>query len=132
MANERNVRVLIIDDNDTMRSVLRVTLRSDGYEVVGEAADGENGLILTAKLKPDIICLDIMMPKITGVDVLKRVKEVAPRTAVLMITAKNDRATIQEVLAAGANGLILKPFNTGTVLSTMEKVVAKMRSTVAS
>ena len=132
MATNRNLKVLIIDDNDMTREVLRVTLRSDGYEVIGEAADGENGLILAAKLKPDIICLDIIMPKISGIDVLKRVKEILPRTVVLMITGKNDRPTVQEVLGAGANGLIIKPFNTGTVLSTLEKVTGKLKSAPTS
>ncbi len=129
MENDRNIKVIIIDDNDLIRELLRITLRSDGYEVVGEATDGESGLLLAAKLKPDIICLDIMMPKISGLDVLKRVKTMLPRTAVLMITAKNDLATVKEVLAAGASGLILKPFNTGTVLSTLEKVATKLKTT---
>ncbi len=129
MPSERNVNVLIIDDNDMMREVLRVTLRSDGYNVVGEATDGMAGLEMVAKLKPDVICLDIQMPKINGLNVLKMVKEKLPRTAVLMITGQSERSIVQEALAGGASGFILKPFNTGTILSTMEKVVAKMRAT---
>ncbi len=129
MASERNVNVLIIDDNDMMREVLRVTLRADGYNVVGEATDGVAGLEMVFKLKPDVICLDIQMPKINGLNVLKMVKEKMPRTAVLMITGNSERATVQEALAGGASGFILKPFNTGTILGTMEKVVAKMRTT---
>jgi two-component system, chemotaxis family, chemotaxis protein CheY len=128
MENDRNLKVIIIDDNDVIRELLRITLRSDGYEIIGEAADGEGGLLMVAKLKPDMVCLDIMMPKISGIDVLKRIKAILPHTAVLMITAKNDLATVKEVLAAGASGLILKPFNTGTVLSTMEKVASKLKS----
>ena len=128
MENDRNLKVIIIDDNDVIRELLRITLRSDGYEIIGEAADGEGGLLMVAKLKPDMVCLDIMMPKISGIDVLKRIKAILPHTAVLMITAKNDLATVKEVLAAGASGLILKPFNTGTVLSTMEKVATKLKS----
>jgi two-component system chemotaxis response regulator CheY len=128
MAADRNISVLIIDDNDMIREVLRVTLRSDGYNVVGEAADGASGLELVAKLKPDVLCLDILMPKISGLNVLKMVKTKLPRTAVLMITGQNDREVVQEALAAGASGFILKPFNTGTVLATMEKVAAKLRA----
>lgn len=129
MPSERNVNVLIIDDNDMMREVLRVTLRADGYNVVGEATDGVAGLEMAFKLKPDVICLDIQMPKINGLNVLKMVKEKMPRTAVLMITGQSERAIVQEALAGGASGFILKPFNTGTILGTMEKVVAKMRTT---
>ena len=129
MANERNVTVLIIDDNDMMREVLRVSLRSDGYNVIGEATDGVAGLEMAFKLKPDVICLDILMPKINGLNVLKMVKEKLPRVSVLMITGQNERAIVQQALAGGASGFILKPFNTGTILGTMEKVVAKMRAT---
>ena len=128
MENDKNLKVIIIDDNDLIRELLRITLRDDGYEVIGEAPDGESGLLLAAKLKPDIICLDIILPRISGIDVLKRVKAILPRTAVLMITAKNDLATVQQVLAAGASGLILKPFNTGTVLSTLGKVATKLKA----
>ncbi len=132
MVAEKNVSVLIIDDNDMIREVLRLTLRSDGYNVVGEAADGASGLELVAKLKPDVLCLDILMPKISGLNVLKMVKSKLPRTAVLMITGQNDREVVNEALSAGASGFILKPFNTGTVLATMDKVVAKLRANAAS
>lgn len=132
MAADRNITVLIIDDNDMIREVLRVTLRSDGYNVVGEAADGASGLELVAKLKPDVVCLDILMPKISGLNVLKMVKSKLPRTAVLMITGQNEREVVQEALAHGASGFILKPFNTGTVLATMEKVAAKLRTGAAA
>lgn len=127
MATEKNIGVLIIDDNDMMREVLRVTLRSDGYNVLGEATDGVSGLEMAFKLKPDVICLDIIMPRIDGLKLLTILKEKLPRVAVLMITGQNDRAVVQQALASGASGFILKPFNTATILGTMEKVCAKMR-----
>jgi two-component system chemotaxis response regulator CheY len=127
MATEKNIGVLIIDDNDMMREVLRVTLRSDGYNVLGEATDGVSGLEMAFKLKPDVICLDIIMPKIDGLKLLAILKEKVPRVAVLMITGQNDRTVVQQALSLGASGFILKPFNTATILGTMEKVCSKMR-----
>ena len=61
---KKNAKILLIDDNDVTREVLRVILRSEGYHVVGEATDGGSGLELAFKLKPDLILLDIVMPKI--------------------------------------------------------------------
>jgi two-component system chemotaxis response regulator CheY len=125
MVNEKNLTTIIIDDNDMIREVLRVMLRSDGYDVVGEAADGETGLELAFRLRPDIICLDVVMPKVSGIEVLKRIKEKSAKTVVMMVTGSSDRDTVHGALAAGANGFILKPFNTGKVLDTIEQAVAK-------
>lgn len=128
MANEKNLTVLIIDDNEMTREVLRVTLRSDGYNVVGEAADGEAGLELALKLRPHIVCLDVLMPKISGLDALKQIKAKLPQTVVLMVTGSRDRDTIQTALQSGANGFILKPFTASTVLAAIEKAVPKARA----
>lgn len=128
MANEKKLTVLIVDDNEMTREVLRVTLRADGYNVIGEAADGEAGLELALKLRPNIVCLDVLMPKVSGLDALKQLKEKLPQTIVLMVTGSRDRDTIQTALQNGANGFILKPFTASTVLAAIEKAVPKAKA----
>ncbi|BBB65123.1 response regulator [Undibacterium sp. YM2] len=123
---KKNAKILLIDDNDVTREVLRVILRSEGYHVVGEATDGGSGLELALKLKPDLILLDIVMPKISGTEILPRIRELLPDARVLMVTANKDQETITEVVKTGIHGYILKPFNAQKIIGTVEAVVAKI------
>ncbi|MFZ6756866.1 response regulator [Undibacterium sp. Ji50W] len=124
--DKKNVTILLVDDNDVTREVLRVILRSEGYDVVGEAADGSTGLEMAVKLKPQLIMLDVVMPKISGIEILPRLKELVPNARVLMVTANKDQATIAEAVKTGIHGYILKPFNAQKVIDTVAAVVAKI------
>ena len=124
--DKKKVKILLIDDNDVTREVLRVILRSEGYDVVGEATDGGSGLEMALKLKPDLILLDVVMPKISGKEVLPRIRELVPDARVLMVTASKDQETISEVVKTGIHGYILKPFNAQKILDTVAVVVAKI------
>ncbi|MBC3906915.1 MULTISPECIES: response regulator [Undibacterium] len=123
---KKNAKILLIDDNDVTREVLRVILRSEGYNVVGEATDGGSGLELALKLKPDLIMLDIVMPKISGTEILPRIRDLLPDTRVLMVTANKDQETITEVVKTGIHGYILKPFNAQKIIDTVAGVVGKI------
>lgn len=126
MPNPANVSVLIIDDNDVSRSMLRHILASERYRVVGEAGNGRLGLELAERLKPNIICLDINMPTPNGIEVLRQVKETLPQAEVLMVTGNNDRESVTEAMRLGAAGYIVKPFNPTTLLRTLEQAVLKL------
>lgn len=128
MAGSTEVSFLIIDDNDISRSMLRHLLTANKYHVVGEAGKGQIGLSLIEKLQPSIVCLDIVMPDCSGLEVLKRIKEQAPHIEVLMVTGNNDRETVMEAIRNGACGYIVKPFNPETLLGTIEKAAAKVRA----
>ena len=127
MPNPANVSVLIIDDNDVSRSMLRHILISEKYRVVGEAGNGHLGLEIAERLKPDIICLDINMPVPNGIEVLRQVKASLPQTEVLMVTGNNDRESVMEAMQLGAAGYIVKPFNPTTLLRTLEQTLPKLR-----
>ena len=126
MSNQ-NVSILLVDDNDITREVLRVVLRSENYNVVGEATDGGTGLDLALKLRPDILMLDVVMPKVSGLEVLPKIKDMLPESRVLLVTASKDTETISEAVQAGIHGFILKPFNAQKILDTIAGVVAKMK-----
>jgi two-component system, chemotaxis family, chemotaxis protein CheY len=129
MAGNDKTKILLIDDNDVSRAMLRFILSSEpGYEVVGEAASGMQGLEMAGSLQPQLVCLDVMMPDMNGLDVLKQIKEQWPRTVVLMVTGSNDSATIQGAVQGGAGGYIVKPFNPAVLLGTVERAIAKGRA----
>lgn len=110
---------LIIEDNDVNRSLLRAILRFDGIEVVGEARDGETGLDMIERLKPDLVCLDIMLPGMSGLEVLARIRSMQAGLPVLIITGQGDRATVEQSIKGGAAGIVLKPFNAARVIDAV-------------
>lgn len=118
-----------------MRALLRGILRSDeslDYEVVGTASDCEMAIEQAVKLRPDIVCLDIVMPKGNGLDVLKQIRKELPQTVVLMVTGSSDSSTVKTALQSGASGYIIKPFNSATVLSMIAQAVEKSRALKAA
>lgn len=125
MAAPSRTSILIVDDNDVSRAMLRHILIEQGYKVVGTAASGQLGLELAARLQPQIVCLDIMLPDCNGLDVLKRVREQWPQTTVLMVTGDNDRTSVSTAMQHGAAGYIVKPFNPATLLQTIAQVAFK-------
>ncbi|OUE24357.1 response regulator [Clavibacter michiganensis] len=105
-----SVRVLIVDDQALVRAGFRVILESeDGIEVVGEAADGEEGVRLAAELAPDVICMDVQMPRVDGLEATRRiVADPAITAGVLMLTTFDREDYLFTALDAGASGFVLK------------------------
>jgi NarL family two-component system response regulator LiaR len=102
-------RILIVDDHAMLREGMRNLLEQEkDFELVGEAADGEEAVELAGKLKPDIIIMDIVMPKMNGVEATRQIKRVSPSTALLILTAYSDIRYIIGLLEAGACGYLLK------------------------
>src|SRR5215207_6839714 len=105
-------RILIVDDNETNRDILMARLGPQGYELK-QAADGEEALAAARELLPDLILLDIMMPKIDGIEVCKRIKADAtmPFTPIILCTAKADSKDVVAGLEAGADEYLTKPID---------------------
>ena len=124
MTDKYRRRALIIDDDTMSRRILRGILLDD-YEIVGEATNGKKGIELALELKPDIVCLDNVMPEMSGLDVLRAIRAQLPQTLILMVTGSADRETVQAALQGGADGFVIKPFNSGRVLTALEQALAK-------
>lgn len=122
----KRTTIMLVDDNDIMRSLLRGMLRSESYEIVGEARNGHVAVEMAERLKPDIICLDVVMPEKDGLEALSEIKAARPETEIVMITASADPDTVQESIMNGASGFIVKPFNAARVLDTLEKVASRL------
>jgi NarL family two-component system response regulator LiaR len=103
------ISIIIADDHALVREGTRERLeREEDFEVVGEAADGEEALRLASQLKPDVAVVDIAMPKLNGIEAAKQIKKTQAGTAVLVLSAYDDDQYIYAVLEAGADGYLLK------------------------
>lgn len=102
-----------------MREVLKALLREAGYVVAGEARDGVSALGLIQRTLPDLVCLDVNMPGMTGIDVLKTVRAQHPDIRVVMITGDSSMNTVREAVGYGAVGFIVKPFKAARVVSAL-------------
>jgi DNA-binding NarL/FixJ family response regulator len=102
------IRVVIADDHPAFRAGLRVLLQDSGLDVVAEAADGPSAVDAVVEARPDVALLDLQMPGLTGVEVTKRLAEVAPETRVLVLTMIEADETVLAAIRAGAWGYLLK------------------------
>jgi len=115
-------RILIIEDSMYMRTLLSDTITAAGYEVVGQAANGEMGIDLALELDPDLITLDNILPDMIGLDILKVIKsEENLKAKVIMISAVGQESVVQQGMALGAEDYILKPFTSDQVIAAIKK-----------
>jgi adenylate cyclase len=117
-------RILVVDDNPTNLEVLRVRLNAQGYEVV-TAVDGEDGLRRARELEPDLVLLDVMMPKLDGISVLKELKgDTALRfIPVILVTAKADTRDVVNGLEAGGDDYLTKPFEQAALVARVRSLL---------
>lgn len=118
-------KVLIADDDSILRELLKGILRTAGHIVVGEASNGEHAIAMVEKTSPDVLCLDIQMPKMDGMQCLEALKASMPQLTIIMISGEATLPVVQEALSKGAGGFIVKPFNAAKVLDTIQRVCAK-------
>ena len=123
MAQKAPVKVLIVDDNDLMRTLLRGILRNEDYLIVGEAKNGVIAVEMAERFKPDLICMDVMMPEMDGLEALQSIKAVHPEIRVVMVTGNPSVDNVREAIQSGASGFIVKPFNAAKVLDTLNRAL---------
>ena len=121
MGEKRALRVLIVDDYDMTRTLLRIILRGQNFEVVGDATDGQMAVEMCQRLKPDIMLLDVVMPKMNGLEVLAKLQSMNALPLVLMVTSAEEERVVSQAMQSGASGYILKPFNTASVIETLNE-----------
>jgi len=116
------VRVIVADDSDAIRLVLKDILDIGGHELVGEATNGDEAVQRFIETKPDVTLLDMAMPKKDGLTALREIITIEPEARIIMVTASDNQNTMRECITAGARAYILKPFNFQDVLKTITEV----------
>jgi DNA-binding NarL/FixJ family response regulator len=124
-------RVLVVDDQELFRRGLTMLLRAEeGIEVVGEAGDGVEGVALAASTAPDVVLLDIRMPKRSGIEACQEIKEAVPAAKIIMLTSSDEEADLYEAVKNGASGYLLKDSSIDEVAQAV-RVVADGQSLIS-
>lgn len=118
-------RILVADDASFMRQMIREIVEEEGHEVVAEASDGIEAIEQFKKHHPDVVTMDIVMPRRSGIDAVKGIIEVDPTARVVMCSALGQETLVQEALQAGARDFIVKPFKPDAVTANLRKVIEK-------
>ncbi|WP_346354933.1 response regulator [Azotosporobacter soli] len=116
-------KILVCDDSAFMRMMLKKVLIEQGHEIVGEAGDGMEAVAQYEKLQPELVTMDITMPKMDGIEAVRRIHELNPVARIVMVTALGQKAIITDALRAGAADFIVKPFDPEKVASIVKKVL---------
>jgi DNA-binding NarL/FixJ family response regulator len=119
------IRVMICDDHALFRRGLIMVLESEeGIEVVGEAEDGEEAVARVEDLAPDVVLMDVRMPRLSGIDATRKISEVVPATKILMLTVSDEEDDLYDAIKAGATGYLLKEISIEEVATAIRAVVS--------
>ena len=117
--------LLVVDDASYMRRLIGIMAKKGGHEVVGEAQTGIQAVELYSQLSPDLVILDILMPDLNGLEVLKKIKALDANARILMCTASEQSAHVQDALDNGAAGYVVKPFSQDSLNEKITQALAK-------
>ena len=117
-------RVLVVDDAAFMRHMIKTILTDLGHEIVGEACDGEEACRMYDELKPQLVTMDLIMPKKGGLDALREICAKDPNAKVVVISAIDQRGPLMDALKAGAADYLVKPFEKERVEEAVNRVLA--------
>jgi len=116
-------RVLIVDDAAFMRMMIRDILVKNGYEIAGEAENGQKAVELYQEVRPDVVTMDITMPEMDGIAAVKAIKQLDPGARIIMCSAMGQQLMVMEAIQAGARDFIVKPFQQDRVIQALGKVL---------
>lgn len=118
------IRILIVDDALFMRRLIRDALEPIGFNICGEAGDGNQALERFRELKPDITTLDIVMPNADGLAALAGIRQIDPKAKVIMVTAVDQREAMLRAMHMGVSDFIVKPFDADRIVAAVEKALS--------
>lgn len=113
------IKILLIEDNEQTRHVIKSLLQKLGHEIVGEAEDGDKAVQYFTSLKPDVVFLDLILPGKSGVEVLEDLRRVDPKTRVVVVTAIDQEEIVRRLSGKGVHAILRKPFSFGDFKTLM-------------
>lgn len=116
--------VLVVDDVELFRTGLAAALSREGFEVVGEACDAESAVTLAERLQPDLVVLDILMPGLSGLDVVEKIRVASASSKVVMLTGSESEEDLLECIRVGARGYLVKDASFGVLASSLRSVAS--------
>ena len=122
--NPADVKIVIVDDSDFSRSIIGQMLTEEGFKVVGEASSAEAALPLIKDKEPQIAIVDIVMPKVSGLELTEKIVENFPDTGVIMISSLSQEHVVLDAIGVGASDFIAKPIQKQQLIDSIEKVLA--------
>lgn len=117
------MRVLLVDDSTYIRTVLGSIIEEAGFEVTGEAADGEEAIQKYKELKPDLVLMDVIMEPMNGVEATKAILDNDPAARILMVTVLEDKEIVMDLIKKGAKGCITKPFSKEEIAEKVNEIM---------
>ena len=118
-----SMRILIADDTRCMREAIREIVEPDSFEIAAEACDGAEAVSLYRKLRPELVLLDLVMPKLSGVDALLQIRLIDPSACVIVCCSLGQEDLVASALKGGALDYVMKPFHPIELLDALEHVV---------
>ena len=115
--------ILIVDDAAFMRMMIRDVLTKNGFEIVGEAENGQRAIEKYKDLSPELVIMDITMPEVDGIQAVREIKKFNPSAKIIMCSAMGQQAMVIEAIQAGAKDFIVKPFQADRVVEAVKKAL---------
>ena len=115
--------ILVVDDTAFMRMMIKNVVQKHGYQVIGEAGDGEEAIAKYKELHPDLVTMDITMPKLDGISAIKAIVEYDPQAKIIVCSAMGQKNMVIEALKSGAKDFLVKPFEADRVIEALQKAV---------
>ena len=118
-------KLMTVDDSDIIKNKIAQTALNSDFEVVAKASDGLEAIRLFQEHHPDIVTMDLTMPRMEGLECIKQLKSIEPKVKILVVSALADKATALEALKLGAVGFIVKPFNDEELSQALVRMTQK-------
>ncbi len=114
-------RLVVVDDAAFIREVLTQLLSKNGFDVVGDAVDGEEGVEVVLREQPDLVIMDIVMPKLSGVEATKQILKKSPNMKILACSTEGSEGIVSQAIEAGCVDFVTKPFNGSDLIQLIQK-----------
>jgi two-component system chemotaxis response regulator CheY len=120
----QDLKVIIVDDSDFSRSIIRKMLTEEGIQIVGEASSAESALVLVKQKKPNIVITDIVMPEISGIELTSKISQNFDQVSVIVISSLSQEHVVLEAISAGASDFIAKPVQKQHLIDSIVKIIS--------